>query len=155
MKKIWIMAIAIIMLWSCIITSSASITFGDYKTGLIESGEVAENVKLCTSDSDGEPDMIATVEDCPDCGIGTLYSVCSGVRKMNGSKYYFYVQCYVGTHPSGCQTVQTRYYTDKICTNPNCNYRYCNVDNHIQSYFHSLDESCFDDCYCSLTYVPR
>lgn len=97
----------------------------------------------------------AVAETCPDCGSGTLRSVCSGVRKMNSGSDYFYVDCYVSGHPAGCQTGQTRYYTDITCTNTACSYRVSGSDWHIQSYFHSMDSTTFDDHYCSLLLDPR
>ena len=87
---------------------------------------------------------------CPACQNGILRNACSGRRVMNGSDYYFYVQCYVSGHPSGCQTVQTRYYTDVAC--PNCEYQVSGSLSHIQAYYHSKDPTCYDDHYCTLPY---
>ncbi|MBP0978490.1 MAG: hypothetical protein J6P89_09985 [Oscillospiraceae bacterium] len=140
---------------SVISSASASNEYTPEIQKRLEAGDVCGLIEdhVCEfCDDDGR----AAAEICGDCGIGTLYSVCSGVRKLNDGGNYFYVDCYVSSHPAGCQTVQTRYYTDRICSNrPNCNFRECGLDNHIQSYFHTLVPSCKDDCYCSLPYVPR
>lgn len=104
----------------------------------------------CDHCREGAASALTLGSTCPDCGSGTLRNVCSGTRKLNRGSSYFYVECYVSGHPSGCQTVQTRYYTDVTCSNPNCNYRGSGADWHIESYFHSMDSGTYDNHYCSL-----
>ncbi|MGN1128526.1 MAG: hypothetical protein ACI4T6_06165, partial [Candidatus Flemingiibacterium sp.] len=84
--------------------------------------------------------MLLADESCPRCG-SSLQSVCSGDYAVNpetGSTY-FYVNCYVGSHPDGCQTIQSRCYTDTKCVS--CNYHVSGTTTHIQAYFHSLEPS--------------
>jgi hypothetical protein len=87
-----------------------------------------------------------TVSYCPRCGIGVLVSVCSGT--LSG---YNYGTCWTAgiDHPYNCQVHQTLFYTDTMCSNTSdCTYRVSGVGSHIQSYYHTLYPSCYDDHYC-------
>lgn len=87
---------------------------------------------------------------CPRCGA-SLHNVCSGQYVLNSENGLTHsVPCYVTGHPSGCATIQRRCYTDVACTNYSCHYYVSGSNWHVESYYHELVPSVYDDFYCSL-----
>lgn len=156
MKRIFsiFMVITVLLLALPIFAADSNLISSEYYKKLA-AGDVCGLIEGHHCDMcDDDTDIIDTAEICPDCGIGTLRAVCSGVRKLDGGNDCFYDDCYLQGypyyHPSDCKTVIIRFYTDITCSYAPCGYRSCGSGSHIEAYFHSSDPSVADNHYCSL-----